>query len=174
MNKKKRLKFRIIVLSVLFLAVGFTLYQNLKSTEHLKVGEKAPNFLLESINGKEIKLSDVKGKLVLINFWGSWCEPCKREMPLIEKTYKNYKDQGFEVLSVNMRESDLIVSNYIKQNGITFNVFQDSSGEVSNAYNVYNLPATFLVNDDGKILAKHEGEIKKEQMDAWIKKYLSD
>lgn len=98
----------------------------------------------------------------------------QEEMPLIEKTYKTYKNQGFEVLSVNMREPYWTVLNYIKQEGLTFEVLQDSTGEMTNAYNVYYLPATFLIGNDGKILAKHEGEIKKEQMDTWIKKYLTN
>ncbi|MEK4029364.1 thiol-disulfide oxidoreductase ResA [Pseudobacillus sp. FSL P4-0506] len=174
-NKSKRLIFRTLVLSTLFLAIGFTLYQNFnKNDGHLRIGDKAPNFSLKSIDGKETKPSHIKGKLVLVNFWGSWCEPCKREMPLIEKTYKTYKNQGFEVLSVNMREPYWTVLNYIKQEGLTFEVLQDSTGEMTNAYNVYYLPATFLIGNDGKILAKHEGEIKKEQMDTWIKKYLTN
>lgn len=91
-NKSKRLIFRTLVLSTLFLAIGFTLYQNFnKNDGHLRIGDKAPNFSLKSIDGKETKPSHIKGKLVLVNFWGSWCEPCKRRCHSLKKLIKPIK-----------------------------------------------------------------------------------
>jgi peroxiredoxin len=171
-NKKKRLITRTIILVVLLGVVGFTLYQNLHKDKKVAIGDKAPNFKLETLDGETFRLKDLEGKAVLINFWGTWCEPCKREMPLIQKAYEKYHKQGFEVVSIDQKEAKFIVNKFIKQYGLTFPVMQDKDSKVNNMYNVYNLPASFFVNREGKVMRMEEGEMKKKNLEKWIHEIL--
>ncbi|MGE8203557.1 thiol-disulfide oxidoreductase ResA [Heyndrickxia sp. NPDC080065] len=174
-NKKKRLLIRTLILVLLFGMVGYTLYQNLTKDNKGKVtvGKTAPNFELETLKGESFQLSDFKGKAVLINFWGTWCEPCKREMPNIQAAFEKYHKQGFEVISIDDGvESKFIVNKFIKQYGLTFPISQDKKSKVNNTYKVYNLPASFFINRNGKVVRAFEGEMNKDQLEQWIGEIL--
>lgn len=150
--KKKRLLMRSIILSVLIGALGYTLYSNfVVSKEKVKIGSEAPDFLLKDLEGNEHQLSDYKGKGVFLNFWGTWCEPCEREMPYMENQYKYYKSQGVEVLAVNIAESNIAVESFANKHDLSFPIVLDKDRQVLNAYGVGPLPTTFLINPDGKV-----------------------
>lgn len=107
MNKKRnRLFVRSSLLLILASAVIFAIYSGLtKETQNtLKVGDEAPNFELIDLNGDRHRLSDYRGRGVFLNFWGTWCAPCKKEMPAMERQYAVYRDQGVQVLAVNIAE----------------------------------------------------------------------
>lgn len=96
--KKNRFVFRSVILLILVGALAFTLYQNFfTETEQVEIGKKAPDFLVTDMNGSKISLSDLQGKGVLLNFWGTWCKPCEKEMPYMNELYASYKEKGIEM-----------------------------------------------------------------------------
>ncbi|NOZ09754.1 MAG: TlpA family protein disulfide reductase [Gammaproteobacteria bacterium] len=118
----------------------------------------APNFHLQDINGREINLSDYRGKLVLVNFWATFCAPCRHEMPALESLWLKFKDDGFVVLAVAAdRGKETVVSTYIRSGGFTFPVPLDPEGIVRNTYEVKALPMTYLIGRDGKFLGRALG-----------------
>ncbi|PMC39465.1 thiol-disulfide oxidoreductase [Bacillus sp. UMB0899] len=151
--KKNRLLMRSIILILLIGALGYTLYSNFfVSKEKVKVGSKAPDFVLTDLEGNEHQLSDYKGKGVFLNFWGTWCEPCEREMPYMDNQYEYYKNQGVEVLAVNIAESNIAVQSFVDKHDLTFPIPLDKDRQVLNAYGVGPLPTTFLINPEGKVV----------------------
>lgn len=113
-NKKKtRTVVRFLILIVLFGAIIFTIYSSLtkEKVEVLQIGDEAPDFELIDLNGEKHRLSEYKGQGIFLNFWGTWCEPCKREFPIIDRQYHEYKEKGVQVLAVNIAESDFAVQN---------------------------------------------------------------
>ncbi|WP_342577957.1 thiol-disulfide oxidoreductase ResA [Psychrobacillus sp. FSL K6-2843] len=170
MNKKKRFYIRALILSLMVVAIVFTIYSNVTKEKNaiLKEGDAAPYFALVDMNGEKHQLSDYKGQGVFLNFWGTWCKPCEREFPIIDEQYQNYKDQGLEILAVNVGESDLKVQRYIDRKGLTFPVLIDNNKSVINAFNINPLPTTLLINSEGKIEKIITGEMSEES----IKKYM--
>ncbi len=156
---------RSVILAILLMAVGYTLYTNLtkEARGSLQKGDSAPDFVLTDLSGEEHQLSDYKGKGVFLNFWGTWCAPCKEEMPHMETVSKEYKDKGVEVLAVNVGDSELQTKKFAEQYGLTFPIALDTSKEVENAYGVTNLPATFMINSEGKIEDIVVGGLTKEE-----------
>ncbi|MGE7880314.1 thiol-disulfide oxidoreductase ResA [Peribacillus muralis] len=173
-TKTKRLILRSGLLILMLGLIGFTLYNNHSKKyssfqNELNKGEVPPAFSLEVINSEDrINVSDLKGKVVLINFWGSWCEPCKREMPAIQSVYDKYHTSGFEVLAINLEESPFVVNQFSNQLDVTFPILLDPKGEVSERYNIYNLPASLLLGRDGKIKQIHEGELNQHTLVKWV------
>ncbi|MGG4265258.1 thiol-disulfide oxidoreductase ResA [Peribacillus simplex] len=165
-KKKRRLISRTIILLLLGAALVFALYTNLTKdkNESLRKGSDAPNFVLTDMEGKEHKLSEYKGKGVFLNFWGTYCKPCEYEMPYMENQYKSYKDQGVEILAVNVGESDYAVNNFITKHNLTFPVMIDKGREVENAYRVDVLPVTFLVDKEGKVVDIITGALTEESI----------
>ncbi len=151
-KKKKRLYMRSAILAVLAGLVIYALYTNLtrETRGNLEAGDKAPDFLLTDLNGEKHRLSDYEGKGVFLNFWGTWCEPCKKEMPHMEKLAQEYNGE-VEILAVNVGESQFQVSNFADQYGLTFPIAIDSGKEVMDAYGVDPLPTTFMIKPDGTI-----------------------
>jgi peroxiredoxin len=170
-KKQKRLYTRLVILVVLVAAIVYTIYTTAHKDDIqlLKVGDDAPNFSLIDLNGETHKLSDYKGQGVLLNFWGTWCKPCKKEMPAINEQYKQFKGQGVQVLGINIAQSDLEVSSYSDKLGVEFPIAIDKTKSVMRAYNVDPLPTTVLINKDGKI----ENIITGEMTESAINQYLT-
>ncbi len=116
-------------------------------------GFPAPDFTLEIMGGGQVKLSDLRGKVVMVNLWTTWCPACRAEMPAIEKVYRSYKDLGLEVLGVNITNQDSItaVADFVQEYDLTFPILLDRTGEVSTAYNLRGLPTTFFIDRNGII-----------------------
>ena len=118
----------------------------------------APDFTLKNPEGEDIKLSDLQGKVVFLNFWATWCPPCRAEMPSMEKIYAHYKDKDFTILAVNLQEKSAQVKDFIKKNKYSFPVVLDTDGRVGGGmYMVQGIPTTYLVDKDGGILARLVG-----------------
>lgn len=164
--KKRRLIIRTVILLVLAAAVAYTVYANFTKDEIQKVemGEKAPDFVLEDMNGKKHRLSEYEGKGVFLNFWATWCKPCEKEMPAINSQYEKFKDQGVEVLTVNVGESKLAVNKFLDRHDLTLPVVIDSNTEVQAAYGINPLPITFLIDKDGKAVKVFKGEMTEEMV----------
>ncbi|WP_018660492.1 thiol-disulfide oxidoreductase ResA [Heyndrickxia acidiproducens] len=150
-TKQKRLWIRTIILALLLAAVAYTLYANLtkESRGKLQVGDQAPDFVLKDMKGKKHQLSDYKGRGVLLNFWGTWCEPCKKEMPYMNELYKTYDKKGVKILAVHVKDTKFLVDAFVKQYGLNFPVLIDKTGDVQTAYNIDPLPTTVLIGPDG-------------------------
>ena len=162
-KKKRRLIIRTMILFLLGAALVFTLYTNLTKdkNDQLQIGSKAPNFVFTDMNGNQHKLSDYKGKGVFLNFWGTWCKPCEYEMPYMEKQYQVYKNQGVQILAVNVGESKYAVNNFVSKHQLSFPVMIDKGEEVGAAYHVDPLPVTFLIDKDGKIIDRLTGSLSE-------------
>ena len=119
----------------------------------------APTFELPDINGKKISLSDFKGKVVLLNFWATWCDPCKAEMPSLNNLYAAFKNEGFVVLAVSIDPSEKPVKSFVSEKGVSFPVLMDPEKEVYfDQYAVFAMPTSFLIDRKGMIAEKFMGE----------------
>jgi peroxiredoxin len=117
----------------------------------------APDFTLKSNSGKNIKLSELRGQVVMINFWASWCGPCRQEMPLLNQLYQRYEPMGFTLLGVNVEEDSAAADKVLKEIPVDFPVLYDNRNQVSDTYQVRAMPSTILIDRDGKVRYLHKG-----------------
>ena len=127
------------------------------------VGGPAPEIALKDLQGHEVKLSDLRGKTVLLNFWATWCKPCKEEMPAMQACYDKLRGQGLVVLAVNELEDTEKVIEHIRTHGHTFPVVMDHDNQVANRYGVVGLPASFLIDRQGIVRERIFGSLLTEQ-----------
>jgi peroxiredoxin len=170
--KKRRLVIRTIILLVLGAAVVYTLYANFTKDNKQKVavGDSAPDFALIDMDGNKHRLSDYRGQGVFLNFWGTWCPPCKKEMPYINNQYHQFKDRGVQLMSVDIQESPLAVQQFADRLKLDFPIMIDPEKEVMNTYGVDLLPATFLIDKDGKVVKYHTGELTENMIKEFMEK----
>lgn len=131
------------------------------------VGSIAPDFKLESLSGEKISLSQFKGTPILINFWATWCVPCKAEMPTIQMRYGESRP-NLIVLAVNFDEPKERVQSYIEELGLTFDVLLDPGGLVQKLYRIRGYPSTYIIDRDGIIQAEHIGLMTTNQLDDYL------
>lgn len=122
----------------------------------------APAFTLSSIKGKSVSLASLAGKPAMINFWASWCAPCVKELPELERIHNLYKGRGLSVILVNMQEKAEVVRKYIEDHGYTMTALLDEKGEMAEKYQVFGLPTTLFVDKTGMIRKTHMGELTAE------------
>ncbi|HIE65493.1 MAG: TlpA disulfide reductase family protein [Nitrospira sp.] len=115
------------------------------------VGGPAPHFQLKTLKDTLITIADYRGKVVLLNFWATWCKPCMKEMPEMQVAYEEYKDRGFVILGVNFGESPGKAARLVKQMGLTFPILLDQEVEVASRYQVVSLPVSFFIGPNGII-----------------------
>lgn len=116
-----------------------------------KIGDVAPDFTLETIDGKAIKLSDYRGKNIILNFWATWCGPCRYEMPSLQSAHDTWQKADVIVLAVCVQDSVSNARNYAKANGLTFTIPMDISGHVAESFAARGLPTSFFIDSDGVI-----------------------
>lgn len=124
----------------------------------------AIDFKLKELNGQEVSLSDYKGKVIYLNFWATWCPPCKAEMPFIQKLYADNKESDLVILTVDIQEPQSTVEKFMKDNKYTFPVLLDKDGEAASAYGVQNIPLSLLIDKDFKIVSAYEGGMESFEM----------
>jgi thiol-disulfide isomerase/thioredoxin len=130
------------------------------NAKSLNEGEIAPDFELPMINGESVKLSDLKGQKVLVNFWATWCPPCKKEMPELQRFYEEYGDQ-IQIIAINATASERneqAVEDFLKENGYTFPVAVDKENKVTDLYLAMTIPTSYFIGSDGVIqVPRHVG-----------------
>lgn len=159
MNGKSVMK--TVILLVILVAIGWTIYSAVTKDKQpqLATGKPAPDFIAKDLTGKEYRLSELKGKGVILNFWGTWCEPCRDEMPALQEMSETLKNQGVLVLGVNNGKSDVTVQAFVKQYGLTFPILLDKRLDISKAYQVVNLPTTYFIKHDGTLAMRVIGPL---------------
>lgn len=136
------------------------------------VNQPAPDFTLTTFKGKTISLAGLKGKPIVLNFWASWCPPCRLEAPLLERTWREYKDRGVMFIGVDIQDKEEDALNYIREFDITYPNAPDPTGEVSIDYGVSGLPVTFFVSRKGEILRRWVGAIEKKVLISSIQEIM--
>ncbi|WP_377864851.1 TlpA family protein disulfide reductase [Bacillus sp. R86525] len=140
----------------------------------IEIGKSAPDFELTKLDGAKVKLSDLKGKKVILNFWATWCGPCQQEMPDMEAFYKEHKE-NVEILAINYTPSEKgggeeKVSNFAKEKGITFPILLDKNIDVTTAYKVITIPTSYFIDTKGVIQDKFIGPMTQKEMEKRIAK----
>ncbi|HDR7793486.1 TPA: redoxin domain-containing protein [Bacillus luti] len=140
----------------------------------IEVGKVAPDFELTKLDGTNVKLSDLKGKKVILNFWATWCGPCQQEMPDMEAFYKEHKE-NVEILAINYTPSEKgggeeKVSNFAKEKGITFPILLDKNIDVTTAYKVITIPTSYFIDTKGVIQDKFIGPMTQKEMEKRVAK----
>ena len=116
-----------------------------------EIGKRAPDFQLNTLDGQSITLSELKGRPVLVNFWATWCGPCRGEMPYLQQIYEEWPADELVLLTVNVADSPSQVEEFMQSQGLSFTVLLDSGADVAQRYNVRGIPTTFFIDKDGVI-----------------------
>lgn len=119
--------------------------------------EPAPDFTLQSSTGENVRLAEQRGQVVMLNFWASWCGPCRKEMPLLDEMSKRYSAAGFVLYGVNVEEDNTDAKKLIKELGVTFPILYDTESKASSLYNVDAMPTTVVIDKKGEIRFVNRG-----------------
>ena len=153
----------VLLVAILAVAVSGSLAWSMGSRVPV-VGAPAEDFRLVDLEGKQQSLSQYRGKVVLVNFWATWCKPCTTEMPAMQVTYDRLRDKGFVVLAINELEDDARVREHIKQHGHTFPVLMDRDNKVANQFGVFGLPVSVFIDEKGVVREYIKGGLLTEQL----------
>lgn len=156
--------------AILFSSLLFSL----TSAHALNAGDPPPAFTLpalQNVKAKQLSLSQYKGKVVYIDFWASWCGPCRESLPILNSLREKYKAKGFEVIAINLDENKADAVAFLKKYPVKYPVVMDKKAKTPELYKVNGMPTAFIVGKDGKLKYKHQG-FKKGQTDALEKRIL--
>lgn len=166
---------KVLILSIIFIFImggAVVGYNYLKNNYNIDLEEenidkiKSPDFKVYDINDKEVNLSDYKGKNLVINFWASWCPPCKYEMPYFQNATNKYKNKNIEILMLNLtdgeRETVDSAKKYMKENNFDMNLLFDKDFNGAKAYQVQGIPRTIFIDEEGYIIKDHTGAIEQD------------
>lgn len=124
------------------------------------VGSAAPDFSLHDMQGRQVRLSDLRGKVVIVNFWATWCPPCRAEMPSMETLYQTFKEDDLVLLALNVEEDGReLVENFLRESPYSFPILLDSEAEVQQRYGVFQFPESFIIDRNGVVVKKVIGAV---------------
>jgi len=154
-----------LVVGILVAVLGFFPFDGWSMGSRVPaVGTTAEDFRLVDLEGKPQSLNQYRGKVVLVNFWATWCKPCTTEMPAMQATYDKLREKGFVVLAINELEDDARVREHIKQYGHTFPVLMDRDNKVANQFGVFGLPVSVFIDEKGVVQEYIKGGLLTEQV----------
>jgi peroxiredoxin len=136
--------------------------------EGISVGQRAPDFRLEALDGSQVSLGDHRGQVVLINFWATWCDPCLSEIPDLEAVYQARRDDGFTILGVNSHETRGAIEPFVAQMDVSYPMLIDENGQVAKMYRPPGLPMSLLVDCEGIIRVRHLGLLTSDQLQEYL------
>ncbi|CAM3939800.1 redoxin domain-containing protein [Alkalicoccus chagannorensis] len=159
----------IVILAALMMSWTFYSYiqeesPEMQTEEGLDQGDLAPDFELTTLEGETVQLSDFRGSPVMLNFWATWCPPCRAEMPDMQQVYD---DGDLEVLAVNLTSSESSaddVSTFVTDFGLTFPILMDEEAEISDLYEIQPVPTSYFIDENGRIQQASYGPVNEEQM----------
>lgn len=157
---------------LLLIATAVFIWYKYRTPSYL-AGDQAPEFSVTLADNTPVKLSDLRGKHVLLQFWGSWCGPCRRENPQLLDLYNRYHDKGFEIMSIGIEQNPRAWQRAIEQDGMRWRYhsadFNEFKGEIATLFNIKSIPSTFLINPEGLIIGVN---LSAEQMDHLLRDRL--
>ncbi|MCY3572948.1 MAG: redoxin domain-containing protein [Chloroflexi bacterium] len=140
----------------------------------LEEGKRAPAFSTTTLDGQQLSLADLRGKVTLLNFWGTWCGPCRREMPEFQRAYDEWTGRGFEILAIAYNDSEAAMSEFRDEFELSFPMALDETGAINDLYAIQTRPSSYLLGKDGVILARHFGVLTQAQLDDLLAAALAD
>jgi peroxiredoxin len=150
MRGNKMLQF--VILVIVLVIGGYAVFQSLfQTTEVMKAGDKPPDFQLLGLDGTAHDLAEYRGKPLIVNFWGTFCPPCRDEMPAFQTVYDKWKDKGVQLVGINLSEDELSVKSFARQVGAQFPILIDRNKQTEKKYGLKQYPTTFFITADGKI-----------------------
>jgi cytochrome c biogenesis protein CcmG/thiol:disulfide interchange protein DsbE len=160
---RRRLVRVVIVLAPALVFVGLLWYALMRSGSQATVGDTAPEFELPTLSGDTLSSADLKGHPVVINFWASWCLPCREEAPLLERTWRQYRDEGVMFLGVNIKDAESDAKAFVEEFEITYPVVRDIDQELTRSFGVRGLPETFFVDHGWRFVGTESGAQRGQQ-----------
>ncbi len=122
------------------------------------LGKEAPDFTLKDLNGRDVSLRDLRGRVLLLNFWATWCPPCVEEIPALNRLRRGFQGRDFEIVGISTDRSVSTIKEFMETNPIEYLVLHDGDIKVSRIYNVFSIPTTFLIDRNGRIVERYFGE----------------
>lgn len=166
---KSRRPVQIVILFLILVLGGYAISTSVSgSNGKPKEGDQAPSFELLGLDGQVHTSEEYKGKALVINFWGTWCEPCVKEMPALQAQADKWKDEGVQFIGINVGEDQMTVDHFVKQVGVTFPIMLDRDKNSVRDYGISPMPTTFFVSNTGKISTIHIGQLDLDTLDAQI------
>lgn len=171
-KKRKRWFFRASLLSAIAMVLGYVFYTNVTGNEYVAIqeGSTAPNFQLETLEGKTVELEDYRGQGVFLNFWGTYCPPCEEEMPYMDNQYQVFKDRGVEILAVDVGESNLAVERFVSRHDLSYPILMDREQDVLDLYGIGPLPTTLLIDKEGTVVHINTGGMTEETIQQYMER----
>ncbi|WP_313997769.1 redoxin domain-containing protein [uncultured Paenibacillus sp.] len=164
---------QIAILVCVLLLGGYAIGKTLFSSDGgPRVGGKPPDFELAAVDGSVHKLSDYEGRPLVINFWGTFCPPCVKEMPEFQRQYEKWKGEGLAILAINLSEDDITIRNFLKRFDLDYTILRDRDRQTEKAYGVRQYPTTFFVKPNGEIMEIFVGGMTEAAIDERVEKLI--
>ena len=138
-----------------------------------RVGKPAPQFSMPLLGGGEFRSQDHRGSPMIINFWASWCPPCRQESPGFERVWQRYREQGIQLVGVDIQDTEEDALAYVNEFGLTFPNGRDTDGKITVEYGVIGLPVTFFISADGMVEGRWVGALPEDRLESWTQALLS-